>query len=68
MELENISQLANTYLFLQSTVRWLYSNGANIVIILIVAVLIDIIGRFFIERSIRKLVKPDLTVSDYKEL
>lgn len=53
--------------FVQSIIPWFFSNGIKIIAVLIIAFLADRIGRFFIDKSIRELVKPDRAVPDYRE-
>ena len=53
--------------FIQSIIPWLCSSGIKIIAILIGAFLINRVGRIFIDRSVRELVKPDLASPDYKE-
>jgi len=57
----------DTQNFIQSIVPWLLSSGIKIIVILVIAVLVDRIGRFLVDKSIRELVKPDMAVPDYKE-
>jgi len=52
---------------LSSISSWFFSSGVKIIGILIVALIADRVGRLFIEKSIRELVKPDMAASDYKE-
>jgi len=52
---------------IQSIIPWFFSHGIRIIGILIVAFLSNTIGRIFIDKSIRELVKPDTAVPDYKE-
>ncbi len=53
--------------FIQSIIPWFYSSGIKIIGVLVIAFLADRIGRFFIDKSVRELVKPDKAVSDYRE-
>lgn len=51
----------------QSIIPWFYSSGIKIITVLIIAFLADRIGRIFIDKSVRELVKPDKAVPDYRE-
>ncbi len=53
--------------FIQSIIPWFYSSGIKIIGVLVIAFLADRVGRFFIDKSIRELVKPDKAVPDYRD-
>jgi len=53
--------------FIQLIIPWFYSSGIKIIGVLIIAFLADRVGRFFIDKSVRELVKPDKAVPDYRE-
>ena len=53
--------------FIQSIIPWFYSSGIKIIGVLVIAFLADRVGRFFIDKSIRELVKPDMAVPDYRD-
>lgn len=53
--------------FTQSIIPWFYSSGIKIIAILVGALLANKIGKVFIDRSVRELVKPDLASPDYEE-
>ena len=61
------SRLMDIQNFTQSIISWFFSSGIKIICVLVVAFLADRIGRFFIDRSVRELVKPDMAVPDYRE-
>ncbi len=67
MEIQNIFHLADIYRISESLVPWFFSTGLKIIGILVAAVVADKVGRFFIDKSVRELVKPDMAVPDYKE-
>jgi len=67
MEIQNIFHLVDIYRISESLVPWFFSTGLKIIGILVAAVVADKVGRFFIDKSVRELVKPDMAVPDYKE-
>ncbi|MCD6550031.1 mechanosensitive ion channel family protein [bacterium] len=59
--------IADIYNISQVIVPWLFSAGLKIIAVIVGAVIADRVGRFFIDKSVRELVKPDMAVPDYKE-
>jgi len=52
---------------IQSIIPWFFSSGLKIIGILIIALIVNKIGKFLIEKTIRELVKPDRQAADYEE-
>ncbi len=49
---------------MQSIIPWVFSHGIKIIIILIAALIVIRFGKIFLEKAIRKLIKPDQVVKD----
>lgn len=49
---------------IQNIIPWVFSHGIKIIIILIAALIVVRFGRIFLEKAIRKLIKPDQVVKD----
>ena len=67
MNIQNIFHLADIYKISKVLLPWLFSTGLKVIAIIIGAVIVDKVGRFFIDKSVRELVKPDMAVPDYRE-
>jgi small conductance mechanosensitive channel len=47
--------------------NWFFAHGIKIAVILITAIIVYKVAKIIIERTVRELVRPDLSAPDYKE-